>query len=130
MDDRNLTLVATEIDVYISTLQEQGYSPTDIRKYVILSLDKTVIMAFMDIRDQVLASAEAGFNFVYSAYKIFGGVNAILVREGLDPVHLSEIDFLQKTLIPAMVDYAEAPIDEIMERMEQAEKEGKNGQDS
>jgi len=122
----DINSVVTEIKEYVAKIKGKGATQEEIREGVLGSYDHTTLVAFQLIGNEIAESPEAGAFFAYSVNETLGGVNAVLIEEGLTPIHISELDFVGKVIVKTLEAYTGEHIDQVLWRVEQQVKGGLN----
>lgn len=109
--------VAQEIRGYVGKLKEEGSTQEEIRQAIVHSVDYTALSAYEKVAEVIESSPNAGFSFTHSIYESLGGINIVMLEEGLAPVHITEPDFVREVMVRTIEEFTGQPIDEIMEEM-------------
>ena len=119
MEEKRLLDIAEEVRQYVLRLKREGYNEEFIRNWVIKSLNTSSIVAFQGIANAISESAQVGLGFTYEINEAIGGVNVVLAEQGLAPVHITEVDFMNSVMVEAIEDYTGKKIDDVLAIMEE-----------
>lgn len=115
--------VANEIRGLVIREKAEGATQKEIREYMVRSIDHTALTAFEKVGHIIEESPEAGFAFTYSIYESLGGVNLVMIEEGLDPIHISEPDFVGRVMVKTIEEFTGQGIDEVFTQLDAYKKE-------
>jgi hypothetical protein len=122
----DLTVIVKEIREYVDGLKQDGKTQEEVRELVVLSMDKTSLAAFQFVMNEIIANPNYGLIFTHSIYESLGGVNSVMIEEGLEPLHLTELKFVNEVLVSALEDYTRESIDTLMEQVDIKKQGGLN----
>lgn len=122
MKKQDLMEIAQEIRSYVESLKEEGFTKEDIRKGVVGSMNATSVSAFQIVAAEIVTSMENGVLFTYNINKSLGGVNSVLLEEGIAPMHITELEFVNEVLISAIEEMTGDNIDNVFLQIEEQEK--------
>jgi hypothetical protein len=122
----DLTVIVKEIREYVEELKLAGKTSKEIRELVVGSMDKTCLTAFQFVMNEIIANPTYGLIFTHSIYESLGGVNSVMIEEGLEPLHLTELKFVNEVLVSALEDYTGESIDTLMEQVDIKKQGGLN----
>lgn len=123
----DLFQVAEEIRGYVAKLKEEGSTQEEIRQAIVHSVDYTALTAYEKVASVIETSPNAGFSFTHSIYESLGGINIVMLEEGLAPVHITEPDFVREVMVRTIEEFTGESIDHVMEEMTKYKLEQEGG---
>lgn len=118
MKTQDLLEIAGEIRSHVVRLKEQGASKEELRENVVGSMNFTSETSFKMIAEEVTQSPDAALVFVHSVNQSLGGVNVVLLEEGLSPMSIHELTFIKELFIDSLEDFSGYTIEELFAQLD------------
>lgn len=129
MDKKRMLAIADEVREYILRFKREERSDEFIREWTLKTLNVSSIVAFQSVADAVSKSANVGLGFTYEINEGIGSVNVVLREQGIAPVHITEVDFMNSVMVEAIEDYTGKKIDDVLAIMDESVKKHREEND-